>query len=69
MFARYLPFDCWPAARRTSFLRRRTNKTLPGKPLCICMLSPLFLDSLLLGLQHSFEPDHMAAVSVLATEQ
>ena len=33
------------------------------------MLSPLFLDSLLLGLQHSFEPDHMAAVSVLATEQ
>ena len=69
MFARYRPFDCWPAARRASFLRHRTNYNLPGKPLCNCMLSPLFLDSLLLGLQHSFEPDHMAAVSVLATEQ
>ena len=33
------------------------------------MFSPLLLDSLLLGIQHSFEPDHMAAVSVLATEQ
>jgi len=33
------------------------------------MLSPLFIDSLLLGIQHSFEPDHMAAVAVLATEQ
>ena len=33
------------------------------------MLNPLFLDSLLLGVQHSFEPDHMAAVAVLATEQ
>ena len=30
---------------------------------------PLFLDSLLLGVQHSFEPDHMAAVSVLASEK
>ena len=33
------------------------------------MVSPLFIDSLLLGVQHSFEPDHMAAVAVLATEQ
>ena len=33
------------------------------------MFNPLFLDSVLLGLQHSFEPDHMAAVSVLSTEQ
>jgi nickel/cobalt exporter len=33
------------------------------------MLNPLFFDSLLLGIQHSFEPDHMAAVAVLATEQ
>jgi len=33
------------------------------------MLNPLFLDSILLGVQHSFEPDHMAAVAVLATEQ
>ena len=33
------------------------------------MFSPLLLDSLLLGSQHSFEPDHMAAVAVLATEQ
>lgn len=30
---------------------------------------PLLLDSLLLGVQHSFEPDHMAAVSVLASEK
>lgn len=30
---------------------------------------PLLIDSLLLGVQHSFEPDHMAAVSVLATEK
>ena len=29
----------------------------------------LFTDSLLLGIQHSFEPDHMAAVSVLASEK
>jgi len=33
------------------------------------MLNPLFFDSLLLGIQHSFEPDHMAAVAVLATGQ
>ncbi|MDF7815812.1 cytochrome c biogenesis protein CcdA [Hymenobacter sp. YC55] len=33
------------------------------------MLNPLLFDSLLLGIHHSFEPDHMAAVSVLATEQ
>ena len=33
------------------------------------MIYPLLLDSLLLGVQHSFEPDHMAAVSVLATEK
>lgn len=33
------------------------------------MFNPLFLDSILLGIQHSFEPDHMAAVAVLATEQ
>ncbi|WAC14649.1 cytochrome c biogenesis protein CcdA [Dyadobacter pollutisoli] len=31
------------------------------------MLNYLLIDSLLLGVQHSFEPDHMAAVSVLAT--
>ncbi|WP_212003695.1 hypothetical protein [Chitinophaga sp. HK235] len=31
------------------------------------MLVPLFVDSFLLGIQHSFEPDHVAAVSVLAT--
>jgi len=29
----------------------------------------LLLDSVLLGVQHSFEPDHMAAISVLATEK
>jgi nickel/cobalt transporter (NicO) family protein len=29
----------------------------------------LLIDSLLLGVQHSFEPDHMAAVSVLASEK
>lgn len=33
------------------------------------MVNPLLLDSLLLGIQHSFEPDHMAAVSVLASEK
>lgn len=32
------------------------------------MIVPLFLDSFLMGIQHSFEPDHVAAVSVLATE-
>ncbi|GGM83666.1 hypothetical protein GCM10010967_14330 [Dyadobacter beijingensis] len=32
------------------------------------MIQYLLIDSLLLGVQHSFEPDHMAAVSVLATE-
>lgn len=32
------------------------------------MIHYLLIDSLLLGVQHSFEPDHMAAVSVLATE-
>src|SRR5260221_8214489 len=30
---------------------------------------PLLIDSLLLGAQHSCEPDHMAAVSVLASEK
>jgi cytochrome c biogenesis protein CcdA len=30
---------------------------------------PLLIDSVLLGIQHSFEPDHIAAVSVLATEK
>lgn len=30
---------------------------------------PLLIDSLLLGMQHSFEPDHVAAVSVLAGEK
>lgn len=30
---------------------------------------PLLIDSLLLGAQHSFEPDHMAAVSALASEK
>ena len=29
----------------------------------------LFADSFLLGVQHSFEPDHMAAVSVLASDK
>ena len=33
------------------------------------MINFLLLDSLLLGVQHSFEPDHMAAVSVLATDE
>jgi hypothetical protein len=33
------------------------------------MIGYLFADSLLLGIQHSFEPDHMAAVSVLASEK
>jgi len=33
------------------------------------MLNELLLGSLLLGFQHSFEPDHVAAVSVLATEK
>lgn len=32
------------------------------------MVNILLIDSLLLGVQHSFEPDHMAAVSVLASE-
>ncbi|MCF0052572.1 hypothetical protein MUK70_09955 [Dyadobacter chenwenxiniae] len=32
------------------------------------MVNILLIDSLLLGIQHSFEPDHMAAVSVLASE-
>lgn len=33
------------------------------------MIHYLLIDSLLLGVQHSFEPDHMAAVSVLATDE
>jgi nickel/cobalt transporter (NicO) family protein len=33
------------------------------------MIHYLLIDSLLLGVQHSFESDHMAAVSVLATEE
>jgi hypothetical protein len=33
------------------------------------MIGYLFADSILLGIQHSFEPDHMAAVSVLASEK
>lgn len=33
------------------------------------MIAYLFTDSILLGIQHSFEPDHMAAVSVLASEK
>ncbi|PWJ55028.1 hypothetical protein CLV98_11547 [Dyadobacter jejuensis] len=33
------------------------------------MINVLLLDSLLLGIQHSFEPDHMAAVSVLASDK
>jgi nickel/cobalt exporter len=33
------------------------------------MIGYLFADSILLGVQHSFEPDHMAAVSVLASEK
>lgn len=33
------------------------------------MINYLLIDSLLLGVQHSFEPDHIAAVSVLATDK
>jgi nickel/cobalt exporter len=33
------------------------------------MIGFLFTDSILLGIQHSFEPDHMAAVSVLASDR
>jgi len=33
------------------------------------MVNFLLVDSLLLGVQHSFEPDHMAAVSVLASDE
>lgn len=33
------------------------------------MIGYLFTDSILLGIQHSFEPDHMAAVSVLASDK
>lgn len=33
------------------------------------MLYPLLVDSLVLGIQHSFEPDHLAAVSVLSGEK
>lgn len=33
------------------------------------MIGYLFADSILLGIQHSFEPDHMAAVSVLASDR
>jgi nickel/cobalt exporter len=33
------------------------------------MLSPILINSFLLGMQHSFEPDHVAAVSVLAIEK
>jgi nickel/cobalt exporter len=33
------------------------------------MVGYLFTDAILLGVQHSFEPDHMAAVSVLASEK
>lgn len=29
----------------------------------------IFIDSILLGVQHSFEPDHMAAISVLASDK
>lgn len=43
--------------------------TLLANPSPLRLIYPLLLDSLLLGVQHSFEPDHMAAVSVLATEK
>ncbi|WP_420153808.1 cytochrome c biogenesis protein CcdA [Siphonobacter sp.] len=33
------------------------------------MIHPLLLDSFVLGIQHSFEPDHLAAVSVLTSEK
>ena len=33
------------------------------------MINILLIDSLLLGVQHSFEPDHIAAVSVLASDE
>lgn len=33
------------------------------------MFSPILLQSFLLGMQHSFEPDHIAAVSVLTSEK
>ena len=32
-------------------------------------MNPLLIDSFVLGIQHSFEPDHLAAVSVLASEK
>ena len=32
------------------------------------MIYPLLIDSLLLGVQHSFEPDHMAAIAELKPE-
>jgi len=37
--------------------------------ICTKMINFLLVDSLLLGVQHSFEPDHVAAVSVLATDE
>lgn len=33
------------------------------------MVSPILIQSFVLGMQHSFEPDHVAAVSVLTSEK
>lgn len=33
------------------------------------MISPILINSFVLGMQHSFEPDHVAAVSVLSYEK
>ena len=33
------------------------------------MISPILINSFVLGMQHSFEPDHVAAVSVLSFEK
>lgn len=33
------------------------------------MFPPILFQSFLLGMQHSFEPDHVAAVSVLTSEK
>lgn len=33
------------------------------------MITPILIQSFVLGMQHSFEPDHVAAVSVLTSEK
>lgn len=54
--------------QRPGFFRAHFLAGSPNQPVAH-MVNPLLLDSLLLGVQHSFEPDHMAAVSVLASEK